>query len=57
MIRLKMKFMSVSEFSPLEEASSSIQNTIYNNVQSKVPIENVLAMYKAVQDYGRYSIQ
>ena len=31
-------------------------NTIHN-VQPKVPIENVLAMYKAVQDYGRYPIQ
>jgi len=54
MIKLEMKFMSVSEFSPPGEGF--VFNTIHN-VQPKVPIENVLAMYKAVQDYGRYSIQ
>jgi len=30
MIRLEMKFMGVSEFSPLEEASSSIQYIMFN---------------------------
>jgi hypothetical protein len=33
-----------------------IFNTIHN-VQSKVPIENVLAMYKAVRDYGAYPVR
>ena len=39
----------------LGPAGGFVFNTVHN-VQPKIPVENVLAMYETVKEYGRYPL-